>query len=222
MGNPSTDEAPRSDRTTRIKVTDDKRNLDVRMKGEVKLNGEAPEPVTIPGEGSFRAEEKKGGRTRAYAATKDKATYTVDGKETPLDKEGRDWLRTLVAETVKAQAGREKAGQMKAQVVLDRAEGEKERAKVERRREHVVGGPCRAHEGLEAHAKDLEAHTKDLEVQLKSSAPRACMLSARTWTRPRSSWTRPGPRAKDARRSPPEQGRRPRHRHHPQAWARQG
>ncbi len=171
MGDPSSDETPRSGRTTRIKVTDDKRALDVRMKGDVKLNGEAPEPVTIPGEGSFRVEEKKGGKIRAYAATKDRATYTVDGKEQPIDKEGKDWLRALVTETIKAQAGREKAEQVRVQVELDRAEGEKARVHAERRREHVVEVHAEHMKELEAHAKDLEAHTKELEVQLKTLSP---------------------------------------------------
>ncbi|MFZ1375655.1 MAG: M56 family metallopeptidase, partial [Geothrix sp.] len=176
--------ATKADKTTRIKTVDDKRQLDVRMKGDVKLNGEAPEPVTVAGDGSFRAEEKKDGRTRSYATTKDKATYTVDGKEVALDKEGRDWLRSIATEAQKAQAGRSHAQRMKVQVELDRAEGEQERARAEGRREHVVEIGTRHsldmekhHKDMAKHQKDMERHQLDLEVHAKELAEHAKTLS---------------------------------------------
>ncbi len=161
----------KSDKNTHIRVSDDERKLDVQMKGEVQLNGEAPDPVTVPGEGSFRVEEKKGGKTRTFVATKDKSVYSVNGQEMPFDNEGRDWVRGIVAETRKAQAGREKARAMKVRVELDRAEGEKERAQAESHREQVVKIHTRHLKDLEAQTKDLEAMTKDLDLQLKELSP---------------------------------------------------
>ncbi len=144
------------DKTTRIQTSDDKRKLDVRMKGEVKLNGEAPDPVVVSGDGSFRVQEKKEGKTRAYAATKDKATYTVDGQEKVLDKEGKGWLRGIATEAVKAQAGREHA-----KVMRIHAEGE--RARDEARHTRVIEIQAKeledASRTLATHAAELEANT---------------------------------------------------------------
>lgn len=148
---------PRSDQTTRIKLADGKRQLDVRMKGDVRLNGEAPEPVAVPGDGSFHVEERKGGKTRAYTALRDKATYQVDGQAKALDKEGQDWLRAIVTETVKAQAGREQAQTQKLRA-------EQERARAEGQQGRLVEDHSR-------HRRDLEAQTKDLDLQLKELSP---------------------------------------------------
>lgn len=169
--------APKADKTTRIKTVDDQRQLDVRMKGEVKLNGEAPEPVTVAGDGSFRVEEKKDGRTRSYAATKDKATYIVDGKEVALDKEGRDWLRGIATEAQKAQAGRSQARRMKVQVELDRAEGEKARALAEGHRERVIEIQTRHMKDLEQHRNEMERHQQDMELHAKELAEHAKTMS---------------------------------------------
>jgi len=175
--------APKADKTTRIKTVDDKRQLDVRIKGDVKLNGEAPEPVTVAGDGSFRVEEKKAGKTRSYAATKDKATYTVDGKEVALDKEGRDWLRGIATEAQKAQAGRSQARRMKVQVELDRAEGEKARALAEGHREQVIEIQTRHRKDLERHQNEMERHQLDLEVHAKELAEHAKTMSPEERTR---------------------------------------
>jgi len=169
--------APKADRTTRIKTVDDQRQLDVRMKGEVKLNGEAPEPVTVAGDGSFRVEEKKDGKTRSYAATKDKATYTVDGKEVALDKEGREWLRGIATEAQKAQAGRSQARRMKVQVELDHAEGEKARAIAEGHRERVIEIQTRHMKDLEQHQNEMERHRQDMEMHAKELAEHAKTMS---------------------------------------------
>ncbi len=168
---------PKADKTTRIKTVDDQRQLDVRMKGEVKLNGEAPEPVTVAGDGSFRVEEKKAGKTRSYAATKDKTTYTLDGKEVALDKEGRDWLRGIATEAQKAQAGRSQARRMKVQVELDRAEGEKARALAEGHREQVIEIQTRHMKDLEQHRNEMERHQQDMELHAKELAEHAKTMS---------------------------------------------
>ncbi len=129
--------SPKPGKSTHIQASDGKRNLDLRMQGEVQLNGEAPEPVTVPGEGSFHVEETKGGQTRVYTATRSKTSYTVNGKAQTLDKEGKEWLRTIVTETVKAQAGREKARAMKQRAEMNRVEDERGRLRTEGRRVRV-------------------------------------------------------------------------------------
>ena len=137
---------PKGDQNTRMKVIDGDRQMDVRLKGEVKLDPAAKEPVTVPGDGSFRVEEKQGGKTRAYAASKDKRTYAVDGQEKPLDAEGEAWVREVVKDAAKAQAGQEKAPMF-----------------LEVRTRH-----------LEARERELDARSRDLENQAKElerSAP---------------------------------------------------
>ncbi len=159
------DKAPaKADRNTHLKVVDDDRQVDLQMKGDVKLNGEAPEPVTVRGDGSFRVEEKKGGKTRVFSVNKDKATYLVDGKETPLDKEGKDWMRGIVAETRKAQVGRDHARTMKVRVELDRAEGRRDEAR-------MVEVHTRHLKDLEQHQLELERHTRDLEEHAQTLSP---------------------------------------------------
>jgi beta-lactamase regulating signal transducer with metallopeptidase domain len=143
------DESPaKPNRTTRIKIADDQRKLDVVMKGEVQLNGEAPEPVAIQGEGSFRAEERNQGRLRVYSATKGKALYTVDGQAVALDKAGRDWLRTVVAEVRKTRANRAKGQEVKLQI-----------HDLEQQERHL---DARSRE-MEARARELENRGKALE-----------------------------------------------------------
>ena len=94
--------APKAESNARMKVLDGDRRIDIQMKGEVKLDPSAKEPVTVPGEGSFRIEEKKGGKARSYVVSKDKRTYTVDGQEKPLDAEGEAWVRGVVKDAAKA------------------------------------------------------------------------------------------------------------------------
>ena len=148
--------APKPDPSTRMKVIDGDRQMDVRLDGEVQLDPAAKKPVVVPGAGSFRVEEKKGGKARTYSATKDKQTYTVDGQEQPLDAEGEAWLRETVKDAAKAQAGREKV------------------RRVEIRTRHL-GDRARdmeAHErALDAHARDLEARTRDLEHRAQTLTP---------------------------------------------------
>ena len=133
--------APKTGQRTRMKVIDGDRQVDVRQEGEVQLDPAAKEPVTVPGAGSFRVEEKKGGKARTYSATKDQHTYTVDGQEKPLDAEGEAWLRGVVKDAAKARAGRDKARH------------------IEIRTRH-----------LEAQTRGLEAQTKALEAQTRALA----------------------------------------------------
>jgi len=142
-----------------MKVIDGDRKLDLRMKGEVRLDATAKEPVTVPGEGSFRIEEKKGGKARAYAATKDKRSYTVDGQEKPMDAEAEAWLREVVKEAAKAQAGKDKA----RRVIVHTRPGEGHAS-------HDIDVHAKA---LEAHARDMEAHAKALDAQNLSPEERA-------------------------------------------------
>jgi beta-lactamase regulating signal transducer with metallopeptidase domain len=142
-------------KATQIRIADNGRNLDVRLKGDVQLNAEAPEPVLIPGDGSFRVEEKKNGKSRSYAATKDKRTYTLDGQEKALDAEGQAWLRGVVKEA-KAQAGRDKA-----------------RRVIEIRTRHMDD---RGRE-LEAHVRELAAHTQEIDTIAKDLEARAQTLT---------------------------------------------
>ncbi|HLP31809.1 MAG TPA: M56 family metallopeptidase, partial [Geothrix sp.] len=152
--------ATKSDKTTRIIDHDEQRKLDVRMKGDVKLNAEAPEPVVVSGDGSFRVEEKKGGKTRAYAATKDKATYTVDGKEQPLDKEGKDWVRGIAKVAAKAQAGKALAERHSALAERHAAVAEAQARVFE----------IHAHR-MEEHARELEAQALELETHAEGMTP---------------------------------------------------
>jgi beta-lactamase regulating signal transducer with metallopeptidase domain len=164
---------PKAESNTHLKLKDDQRQLDIQVKGDVKLNAEAPDPVIVAGDGSFRLEEKKGGKTRTFLATKGKQSYTVDGQEQPFDAAGKEWLRAAVKETAKAQAGRVHAQQMKVRVELDRAKGEKERMRAEGRRdgEQLVEIHTRHRRDLEEHARELELHAKELEANMAALSP---------------------------------------------------
>ena len=163
------DPAPRAEKNTRMKVIDGDRQMDVQVKGDVKLDPAAKDPVAIPGDGSFRVEEKKGGKTRAYAAEKDKRTYTVDGQEKPLDAEGEAWLREVAKDAAKAQAGREKARKVEVRAF--------------RLKDQALEMEARA-KALDAKAKALEA--KDLSpeerarIQAELDKARAELDKART------------------------------------------
>ncbi|WP_243383928.1 M56 family metallopeptidase [Geothrix alkalitolerans] len=132
---------PKAEPTTRMKVIDGDRKLDLQMKGDVKLDATAKDPVAVPGDGSFRVEEKKAGKTRAYSASKGQRTYTVDGKAQPLDAEGEAWLREAVKDAAKAQKARDKTHRIEIQT----------RRLEDQTRE------------LDIHLKDLDAHLKDLD-----------------------------------------------------------
>ncbi|WP_306590605.1 M56 family metallopeptidase [Geothrix sp. 21YS21S-4] len=129
----------KSQHSTRLKVLDGDRQMDVQVKGDVRLDATAREPVAVPGDGSFRVEEKTGGKTRAYSASKDKRTYTVDGQEKELDAEGEAWLRGAVKDTAQAQTGRETARKLRIRTA-----------------------------GLDDHTRDLARQTRELEAQLRS------------------------------------------------------
>jgi len=140
-----------------VKVIDGDRKLDLQMQGEVQLDATAQEPVAVPGDGSFRVEEKRDGKTRAYSASKDKRTYTVDGKEQPLDAEGEAWLREAVKDATKARTAGDKA------------------RRIEVRTRHLEAAQAR---GLEAQTKALEAQTRALEAQPGLSAEERARIQA--------------------------------------------
>ncbi|WP_052571783.1 M56 family metallopeptidase [Geothrix fermentans] len=133
--------APKAEQNTRMKVVDGDRKLDLQMKGDVQLDATAKEPVAVPGDGSFRVEEKLGGKTRAYSASKEKRTYTVDGQERPLDAEGEAWLREAVKDAAKAQKARDKVHRIEIRT----------RRMEDQTRE------------LDTHLKELDTHLKDLD-----------------------------------------------------------
>jgi beta-lactamase regulating signal transducer with metallopeptidase domain/cell division septum initiation protein DivIVA len=155
--------APKADQTTRMKVIDGDRQMDVRLEGEVQLDSAAKEPVAVPGAGSFRVEEKKGGKARTYSATKDKRTYTVDGQEQPLDAEGEAWLRGVVKDAAKATTARDKVRRVEIRTrhIDDHARGMDDRAR---------DMEARGRE-LEARARALEARTRDLEHRAQTMTP---------------------------------------------------
>jgi beta-lactamase regulating signal transducer with metallopeptidase domain len=142
---------PKPGQAPRSEAPKEKRKLEIHIQGDVKLNAEAPDPVTVSGDGSFRVEETKGGKTRAYAATKDQATYKVDGEAKPLDQEGKDWLREVAR-----QAKRNRAGHHPERVI--------------ELRRHRQGEP--GHD-LELREKDMDAHERDMDVQTKDLELRA-------------------------------------------------
>ncbi|GLH67507.1 M56 family metallopeptidase [Geothrix edaphica] len=154
---------PKPDQNTRMKVIDGERQMDVQMKGEVQLDPAAKEPVTVPGAGSFRVEEKQGGKARTYTVTKDKRTYTVDGQEKPLDAEGEAWVRGVVKDAAKATTAREKVRRVEIRTrhLDDHARGMDDRAR---------DMEARGRE-LEAHARALEARTRDLEHRAQAMTP---------------------------------------------------
>jgi len=133
--------ASKPDQNARMKVIDGERQMDVQIKGEVQLDPAGKDPVAIPGGGSFRVEEKKAGKARTYAATKDQRTYTVDGQEQPLDAEGEAWLREAAKDAAKAQKARDKAHRIEIHT----------RHLEDQTRE------------LDTHLKDLDEHLKDLD-----------------------------------------------------------
>ena len=95
--------APKPVKTILTRVAEDDRKREVSLKGDVKLDAAAPQPVIVTGDGSFRVKEEKAGKTRLYAATADKRSYTVDGQERPLDAEAEAWLREVVHGVAKHQ-----------------------------------------------------------------------------------------------------------------------
>ncbi len=113
-------------KTMLTRVAEDNRKLEVSLKGDVKLDAAAPHPVTVSGDGSFRVKEEKAGKSRLYVATADKRSYTVDGKEQPLDPEAEAWLRDVVRGVAK-----------------NKPEGGKGRV-VELHRQHLEGEPGHA------------------------------------------------------------------------------
>ena len=88
--------ALKSVKTLRTRAEEENRKLEVSLKGDVKLDAAAPQPVTVSGDGTFRVKEEKAGKARLYVATADKRSYTVDGQELPLDAEAEAWLREVV------------------------------------------------------------------------------------------------------------------------------
>jgi hypothetical protein len=129
--------------------------------------------VVVAGDGSFKVEEKKAGKTRTYTATKDRATYTVDGKEQPLDQEGKEWVRGVAKMAAMAQAG--KALAERHAVIAERhAAGAEAQARV--MEIHARHMEEQAHE-LEAQARELEAHaeamTPDERARAKADLDRA-------------------------------------------------
>jgi hypothetical protein len=159
---------PRGESNTHLKLRDDDRQLDIQMKGDVKLSSDTPDPVIVAGDGSFCLEEKKGGKTRTFVATKGKQSYTVDGKEQPLDAAGKEWLRAAVKETTKARAGREKARRVEVRV-----EGGQDKVLTEDRRgsERVIEIHARHMRDLDEHAHELERHAKELESGMATLSP---------------------------------------------------
>jgi len=147
---------PKPETNSRMKVIDGDRQLDLQLKGEVQLDPAAQEPVAVPGDGSFRVEEKQGGKTRAYSASRDKRTYTVDGQEQPLDAEGQAWLREAVKDAARAQAGREKARRIQVHTLR-------------------MGDPAR---DMDAHLKELDAQLKALETDPKFSPEERARVQA--------------------------------------------
>ena len=95
--------APKPVKTILTRVAEDDRKREVSLKGDVKLDAAAPQPVIVTGDGSFRVKEEKAGKTRLYAATAEKRSYTVDGQERPLDAEAEAWLREVVHGVAKHQ-----------------------------------------------------------------------------------------------------------------------
>ncbi|WP_243302357.1 M56 family metallopeptidase [Geothrix oryzisoli] len=159
---------PKPDQNTRMKVIDGERQMDVQMKGEVKLDPAAKDPVVIPGDGSFRVEEKQGVKARTYTVTKDQRTYTVDGREQPLDAEGEAWVRGVVKDAAKATTAREKVRRVE---IRTRHLGD-----------HARGLDARARD-LEARERELDAHTHDLEARTKDLEHRAQVLTPEEQTR---------------------------------------
>ncbi|MBI1752649.1 MAG: M48 family metalloprotease [Acidobacteria bacterium] len=152
------------EKTTRIRVADGDRNLNVSMKGDVQINSEAPEPVVVAGDGSFSVEEKKDGKKRVYAAVKGKATYTVDGAEKPVDKDVRDWLREVLRNVKRNEYARVRVMEVKRRHMESR--------------ERAMEAKGRA---MEAQGRALEAKMRQLELRDPSmSAEDRAKLQAET------------------------------------------
>lgn len=94
-GLPSEEGKPAA-KTVLTRVAEDNRKREVTLKGDVKLDAAAPQPVTVAGDGTFIVKEEQAGKVRRYVATADKRSYSVDGKEQPLDADGEAWLREVV------------------------------------------------------------------------------------------------------------------------------
>lgn len=94
-GLPSEEGKP-TGKTVLTRVAEDNRKREVTLKGDVKLDAAAPQPVTVAGDGAFIVKEEQAGKVRRYVATADKRSYSVDGKEQPLDAETEAWLREAV------------------------------------------------------------------------------------------------------------------------------
>ncbi|HET6329508.1 MAG TPA: M56 family metallopeptidase [Holophagaceae bacterium] len=105
--------------------------------GEVKLDPDAANPVTLGKDGRFKLQQTTGGVTRSYEVTaKDGPVYKVNGAVTPMDDAGRAWLKASVART-RHDEQRARLEADRAQREADRSEREGERAEQEVERVRV-------------------------------------------------------------------------------------
>ena len=162
--------AAKPEKHTRMKVLDGDRQMDVRIQGEVQLDPAAKEPVVVPGDGSFRIEETKAGKARAFSVTKDKRTYTVDGQERPLDAEGEAWVREVVKDAAKAKTGRDKGRIMEIRTrhMEDHAHDMDTHGRAMEDRFRKMDDWGRT---LDAQSHDLEARMADLERRGQHATP---------------------------------------------------
>ena len=124
-GLPSEEGKP-AGKTVLTRVVEDNRKREVTLKGDVKLDAAAPQPVTVSGDGSFIVKEEQAGKVRRYVATAEKRSYTVGGQEQPLDAEAEAWLREVIRGVAK-----------------NNPEGGKGRV-IEVHRQHLEGAPGHA------------------------------------------------------------------------------
>ncbi|MBS1766536.1 MAG: M48 family metalloprotease [Acidobacteria bacterium] len=108
------------------------RQVTFSREGEVKINPDAKQPVTVGKHGRFQLSETYGAVTRSYEVTaKDGAVYKVNGAQTPMDDAGRAWLKMMVAQAKRDEA---RGARMKMNSDRTRMLAERERMQAERTR----------------------------------------------------------------------------------------
>ncbi|HEX7296533.1 MAG TPA: hypothetical protein VF251_12310 [Pyrinomonadaceae bacterium] len=87
--------------------SDDGKKIEVRVENKVEFNEDYSDVSNIPGDGALTIFDSRGARTyrlqvKRGAAGELKREYSVDGRAHDFDNEGRQWLRGVLLEAVRA------------------------------------------------------------------------------------------------------------------------
>lgn len=108
------------------------RQVTLSRQGEVSIDPEAKQPVTVGKNGRFRLSETHGAVTRTYEVTaKDGAVYKVNGVQTPMDDAGRAWLKESLSRNRRERFAAKQV-EMRQRMKVDREEMDSDQAEMDR------------------------------------------------------------------------------------------